>query len=337
VDGIKAQSKRGAFGTGPWAKRWIAVLEAFALGTRLSRGRSYARSGQVTEIAIELGGVRARVQGSRAKPYDVTIRMRELTSTQWQAVGAAIAADVRLAATLLAGEMPADIEPAFAAADVSLFPTSVSEMKTACSCPDWSNPCKHIAAVFYLIGEEFDRDPFALFAVRGLERAALRDLLAAEPAPEKPHGVAAKSRAAKSRAPESLAGQSSAAEARAGQSPAAESRASKARAAQSKSVQARPGPGRPKKLAPNRDESSALIDASQYWGGAAPALPARVREPIVASGDPAVLKRAGNFPFWRGDVPLSEALAQQYADAAAAAIESLAALATTPQRREDEA
>ncbi len=175
--GIKAQTKRGAFGTRWWAKRWIAVLESFGLGTRLSRGRAYARGGQVVDIALEPGGVRAAVQGSRSKPYDVTIRMRELTASEWGAVGTAISANTRLSAMLLAGEMPEDIEAAFAAAGTPLFPKSQHELKTACSCPDISNPCKHIAAVFYLIGEEFDRDPFLLFVVRGLPRAAVTDLL----------------------------------------------------------------------------------------------------------------------------------------------------------------
>jgi uncharacterized Zn finger protein len=175
--GIKAQTKRGAFGQRWWAKRWIAVLESFRLGTRLTRGRAYARGGQVVDIVLESGGVRASVQGSRAEPYAVTIRMRELSAREWRAVGAAISANTRLAAMLLAGEMPEDIETAFAAAGTTLFPKSEKDLETACSCPDWSNPCKHVAAAFYLIGEEFDRDPFLLFLVRGLPRAAVRELL----------------------------------------------------------------------------------------------------------------------------------------------------------------
>ena len=186
--GIKAHSKRGAFAQQWWAKRWIAVLEGFELGARLARGRAYARAGQVIDIAIELGGVRAKVQGSRKRPYDVTIRIKELSPPQWRAVAEAISRDARLAAMLLAGEMPEDIETAFAAAGTALFPLAESHLKTACSCPDWSNPCKHVAAVFYLIGEEFDRDPFMLFVVRGLERTSLAALLTSGEAvaPKKP-------------------------------------------------------------------------------------------------------------------------------------------------------
>jgi uncharacterized Zn finger protein len=181
ANGIRAQSKRGAFASGWWAKRWIAALESFQLGARIARGRTYARSGQVTQIALELGGIRAQVQGSRAKPYDVTIRVRVLKTNEWRAVGAAIGDDLRLSAVLLAGDMPQDIETAFAAAGTSLFPAHIDEMKTACSCPDWSNPWKHIAAVFYLIGEEFDRDPFLLFVVCGLAREAVHDLFSPLP------------------------------------------------------------------------------------------------------------------------------------------------------------
>lgn len=269
ADGIKAQTKRGAFGSGWWAKRWIGVLEGFSLGARLTRGRSYARSGQVTQIALEIGGVRAKVQGSRAKPYDVTIRMRELSAAQWRAVGGAITNNVRLAAALLAGEMPEDIETAFATAGVTLFPASAKELKTACSCPDWSNPCKHLAAVFYLVGEEFDRDPFLLFVVRGLAREAVRDLFVATTAAD-PGETAAPDAAAR---------------------------------------RARSGP----------------IAADAFWGSAPrPAAVSESRLRAPAPNDTALLKRAGRFPFWRDDVPLEEAVAPIYREAANAALEWLA-------------
>jgi uncharacterized Zn finger protein len=268
ADGIKAQTKRGAFGSGWWAKRWIGVLEGFSLGARLTRGRSYARSGQVIQIALETGGVRAVVQGSRAKPYDVTIRMRELGSAQWRAVGAAITNNVRLAAALLAGEMPEDIETAFATAGVTLFPASAKELKTACSCPDWSNPCKHLAAVFYLVGEEFDRDPFLLFVVRGLAREAVRDLFAAPTAADASETAAAE--------------------------------------------------------VPARRARSVPLAADAFWGNAVRAAGSESRLRAPAPSDAAILKRAGRFPFWRDAVPLEEAVAPIYRDAANAALEWLA-------------
>jgi len=182
--GIRAQSQRGGFGQSWWAKRWIAVLESFDIGARLGRGRSYARSGQVLNIEVGQGTVTARVQGSRPKPYDVTIRVKELAAGQWDKLVRELSGQALFAAKLLAGEMPQDIEQVFTSAGLSLFPQKSDDLQTECSCPDWSNPCKHVAAVYYLLGEEFDRDPFLLFRLRGLGREELlKRLSRAAPAP----------------------------------------------------------------------------------------------------------------------------------------------------------
>jgi uncharacterized Zn finger protein len=176
-DGIKARTKRGQFGEHWWAQRWIAVLESFGWSNRLQRGRTYARKGQVMSIDVRPGQVTARVQGSRRAPYAVRIEIAPLSDDQWEQVIDAMAQQALFAAQLLAGEMPPEIERAFQAAGVSLFPTS-RDIGMSCSCPDWAVPCKHIAAVYYLLGEEFDRDPFLLFTLRGCTRehviAALR-------------------------------------------------------------------------------------------------------------------------------------------------------------------
>jgi uncharacterized Zn finger protein len=175
--GIKAQSKRGSFGESWWAKRWIAVLESFHIGARLQRGRSYARGGQVLSIDIDKGKVTAKVQGSRPKPYAVTIQVKALSEADWNKLTAELAGQALFAAKLLGGEMPQDIEKVFRNAGLSLFPEKLRDLTTDCSCPDYSNPCKHIAAVYYLLGEEFDRDPFLLFKLRGLSREELIERL----------------------------------------------------------------------------------------------------------------------------------------------------------------
>ena len=191
--GIVARTARGQkFGTTWWASRWIAVLESFGWESRLQRGRRYARAGQVLSIDLAPGRVEARVQGSRPRPYRVSIQIPPLDDAAWERVIEALAGRAIFAARLLAGEMPQDIEEAFAAAGASLFPTSARDVRTRCSCPDWANPCKHIAAVYYLLGEAFDRDPFVIFRLRGRTQeeivAALRArraaASAAEPAPE---------------------------------------------------------------------------------------------------------------------------------------------------------
>ena len=171
--GIKSQSKSGGFGKSWWARRWIDVLESFHIDSRLSRGKSYARRGQVVSIDIGEGRVAARVQGSRPTPYKVAIGVKPIPAAGWKKAIAAMASKAVFSARLLNGEMPEDIEKAFTSAQLSLFPKSLRELDTECSCPDWSNPCKHIAAVYYLLGEEFDRDPFLIFRLRGMAREEL--------------------------------------------------------------------------------------------------------------------------------------------------------------------
>jgi len=165
--GLKARSQRGSFGKSWWAGRWIAALERLMDAGRLTRGRSYARKGQVLSIEETGDGIAARVQGSRAKPYKISIQVTPLTDAQWEKVIDALAEQALFTAQLLAGEMPQDIEQAFSAAGVSLFPAKRGDLQTDCSCPDYANPCKHVAATHYILGERFDEDPFLLFRLRG--------------------------------------------------------------------------------------------------------------------------------------------------------------------------
>jgi len=194
-DGIKAKSKRGKFVKNWWADRWIKALTPFIGYGRLSRGRSYARRGQVMEIDIAPGQITSRVQGTRPRPYRVSIELRPLSDRQWDKVFDALAEQAIFAAQLLNGEMPPDIEQVFDAVKVPLFPTSQGDLETDCSCPDWANPCKHIAAVYYLLGERFDEDPFLVFELRGRTKeevaAALRERRAQvlEVAEEVPYAV----------------------------------------------------------------------------------------------------------------------------------------------------
>jgi uncharacterized Zn finger protein len=186
--GIKAQSKGGTFGRSWWARRWIQVLESFDIGQRLHRGRSYARRGQVLSIAISKGVVSAEVQGSRPTPYRVRITVATLPKAAWKRLAGALGRQALFPARLLAGEMPEQIEEVFTASALSLFPGKSRDLQTECSCPDWSNPCKHIAAVYYLLGEEFDRDPFLIFRLRGMERQEFLKLLGGRVGPAKKGG-----------------------------------------------------------------------------------------------------------------------------------------------------
>ena len=191
VGGIKARSKRGSIGEQWWSRRFIDVLESLGLASRLSRGRSYARSGQVLTLDIGTGHVTASVQGSRVRPYKVRLTVDPLTTRQWRRVEAALAARAVFRARLLAGEMPAEIEQVFADCGTPLFPRSARDLGMTCSCPDWEVPCKHLAAVCYVLAEAFDDDPFGMLAWRGRGRddllASLRRITGGrEPAGSRP-------------------------------------------------------------------------------------------------------------------------------------------------------
>ena len=180
--GIKARSKRGAIGEQWWSRRFISVLESYGMSGRLARGRSYARAGQVLDFELSQGKVTARVQGSRVRPYQVRIGVLPLTTAQWRRVQDRLASQALFRAKLLAGEMPREIEEVFAECGTPLFPRSPADLDMHCSCPDWEVPCKHLAAVCYVLAEEFDRDPFGMLAWRGKARdellAALRRIRA---------------------------------------------------------------------------------------------------------------------------------------------------------------
>lgn len=198
--GIRARTARGAIGRTWWSKRFLAVLESFALGTRLTRGRSYARAGQVLSLTVAPGRVTSVVQGSRRRPYQVVVELAPLPASVWARVEASLAEQAIYSARLLAGEMPPDIEEVFTTAGASLFPRRLADLSLSCSCPDVAVPCKHLAATFYLLAEAFDADPFQILHWRGRDRetllARLRELRGggtrrhAPPATDAGHGTA---------------------------------------------------------------------------------------------------------------------------------------------------
>jgi uncharacterized Zn finger protein len=171
--GVVARSTRGHIGEQWWSRRFVEVMESFALGSRLTRGRSYARKGQVVSLDVGSGEVRASVQGTRRTPYRVSIALAPFPKLVWAKLEVALAEQAIHSARLLAGEMPAELEDVLAAAGAPLFPQRASELTMACSCPDVAVPCKHIAATIYLLAESFDEDPFRILAWRGRERDAL--------------------------------------------------------------------------------------------------------------------------------------------------------------------
>lgn len=191
--GLVARSARGAIGEKWWSRRFLEVLESFALGSRLTRGKNYARRGQVLSLSVAPGVVTASVQGSRKTPYKVLIVLPAFSELVWARVEVSLAEQAIHSARLLAGEMPHDLEQVFSAAGAPLFPQRAQDLGQTCSCPDWEVPCKHLAATFYLLAEHFDEDPFAILLWRGRPREALlarlRQLRGGEPlaSPEPVH------------------------------------------------------------------------------------------------------------------------------------------------------
>ncbi|MFR9801296.1 hypothetical protein ACL02T_03215 [Pseudonocardia sp. RS010] len=172
-NGIQIHSTRGTVARTWWSKRFVAVLESLGVGGRLHRGRSYARSGQIVSCEVDAGAVVALVQGTRPTPYKVRIGIPAWGKQEWSRAEQALADDAWYAATLLAGGMPPEIEELFAGLGLALFPASQRDLAMDCACPDPTVPCKHVAAVFYLLAERFDADPFEVLALRGRDRETL--------------------------------------------------------------------------------------------------------------------------------------------------------------------
>lgn len=176
ADGIKLNKA----GTTWWGQRWIEALESVLRGQagRLARGRTYARAGRTHDLVIAHGKVSAKVIGSRETPYAVSLELSHLDDQAWQRAITGLAARAQFAAELLGGRMPEAIDEVFRAAGKSLFPQEKQELRTHCSCPDTGDPCKHVAATHYLLGEALDRDPFLLFELRGRTKIEVLGALA---------------------------------------------------------------------------------------------------------------------------------------------------------------
>jgi hypothetical protein len=154
---------------------------------RLPRGRTYARSGAAGALVLGAGEVTAPVQGSRATPYRVTVRVRTFDDAEWGRVLDAFAAQIGHTAALLDGELPPEVAADAAGVGLDLLP-GPGEIQPRCSCPDWADPCKHAAAVCYLVADELDRDPFGLLLLRGRSRDEVLAALAARRAGPEPSG-----------------------------------------------------------------------------------------------------------------------------------------------------
>ncbi|MGD1900985.1 MAG: SWIM zinc finger family protein [Geitlerinemataceae cyanobacterium] len=161
-----------------WVQQWLDLLDKYRFKKRLERGRNYARQGNVLSIEFRAQKVVARVQGTEKQPYKISLGLETFSDEDWNFVFDTLSERTLFSAKLLSGVMPTNIEDIFAANGLRLFPFSLPEIESRCSCPDKANPCKHIIAVYHLLGERFADDPFLLFQLRGRSKhetiAALR-------------------------------------------------------------------------------------------------------------------------------------------------------------------
>ena len=160
-----------------WVQRWLELLDSYRFKKRLERARIYAREGNVLSVEFQEAQVLAKVQGSDPQPYEVSLSLDPFNQEDWDYVIETMSQKAIFSAQLLAGEMPPNIEEVFTANGLSLFPFNLSEIHSRCTCPDKANPCKHIGAVYYQLGDRFSEDPFVLFQLRGRTRSQILDAL----------------------------------------------------------------------------------------------------------------------------------------------------------------
>jgi len=158
----KAGKARKKFGTTWWGKNWVELLSEYEYDQRMSRGRAYARADRVHDFKIKKGAITAKVKGS--SNYKVHITIKEYTNKEWDKIISALSNTPIIISKLLNNQMPEDL------LDITGYSFIPETFEAQCNCPDFTNPCKHMAAVFYTIADEIDYNPMILFTLRGMEK-----------------------------------------------------------------------------------------------------------------------------------------------------------------------
>jgi uncharacterized Zn finger protein len=164
---------RTTYGHTWWGAQWLQALAQIDHENRLPRGRTYANGGAVLHLVVKGGRVSARVQGSRAQPYGVEIDVPPTPDADAVRLVERLAADAGLIGRLLNRELDPVVLEEARRLKIAVFPTRWSDLRMSCSCPDWAVPCKHLAAVVYVLSREIDGDPFLVFSLRGLDLPTL--------------------------------------------------------------------------------------------------------------------------------------------------------------------
>lgn len=304
--GIKPDSKRGEIGRSWLAREWMDMLGNADPGGEFTRGKTYARKGQVLSISVERGKVTGSVQGSARYPYHTIIEFSLPGVNHWRKFAGVLKEHPVLAARILAGEMPEDIEGALRGRRLALFRPSTG-MKVSCGCERWTAMCRHAAAVCHILAEEFDRDPFLCLRIFGIDRKDLLEMMGLRAGQAWDEGPAVvETRTPANRAPGSGAVRSPAFPA-GGETPGVVR-------TDEKPGNGSPGglsfvlgglpPNRPAGDAPGSKHGDGPVplpkDPLAFWG-----RPDQTEQPYssesVSTEDAALPKEAGSFPMWRGD------------------------------------
>ncbi|RMI31680.1 SWIM zinc finger family protein [Nocardia stercoris] len=160
--GVETRSRSGAFARSWWGRSFLAAIEGVADAGRLTRGRTYARAGQVVNYHLEPGVVTAEVQGSQPRPFTAVLRLRQLRDERLDEVVELMRATPGMLARIASGDLAPELGPL-------LLPATASELDFGCTCPDSGWPCKHVAAVCYIVAERLDTEPALMLTLRGLD------------------------------------------------------------------------------------------------------------------------------------------------------------------------
>lgn len=160
---------RKSYGTTWWGKQWLNALNNIDYSNRLPRGRTYANKGAVVQIDIERNHISAAVAGSRPRPYEVNITIPLFTANTKARIMEIVTGNPILLSRLLNRELPNELYDSCQSQGIDLFPSTWQDIQGHCSCPDWAVPCKHLAAVLYLVANEIDKNPFMVFELHGFD------------------------------------------------------------------------------------------------------------------------------------------------------------------------
>ena len=173
----KTSTQRVKFGQTWWGEQWLNALTNIDYDNRLPRGRAYAGNGSVLETKISVNSIKAKVEGSSPRPYSISITVPLFTQEQKANLVSGIKKNPFILFKLLNREMPQELHRLALDQRIKLFPSTWKDFIMDCSCPDWAVPCKHLAAVIYVISREIDANPFLVMQLHGLD---LMDELKAE-------------------------------------------------------------------------------------------------------------------------------------------------------------